>query len=67
MDELSRRDRRHAKKEWRKDDHAQRMAWLREQRQAEPVSPVSILVVVILLGIIRSCWEMTMPSSRSVY
>jgi hypothetical protein len=52
MDELSRRDRHYARKEWRKDDHAQRMAWLREQRQAEPVSPVSILVVVILLGIV---------------
>jgi hypothetical protein len=52
MDELNRRDRRHAKKEWRKDDHAQRMAWLRDQRQAEPVSPLSVLVVVILLGII---------------
>jgi hypothetical protein len=52
MGELNRRDRRHAKKEWRKDDHAQRMAWLREQRQAEPASPASVLVVVLLLGII---------------
>lgn len=52
MDELRRRERRHAKKVWRRDDHTQRMAWLREQRQAEPVSPVSILVVVVLLGIV---------------
>jgi hypothetical protein len=52
MEELSRRDRRHAKKEWRRDDHTQRMAWLRDQRQAEPVSPVSVLVVVVLLGIL---------------
>jgi hypothetical protein len=52
LDDLSRRDRRHAKKQWRKDDHAQRMAWLRDQRQAEPVSPVSILVVVVLLGVL---------------
>ena len=52
MDDLSRRERRHAKKDWRRDDHTQRMAWLRQQRQAEPVSPVSILVVVILLGIL---------------
>ncbi len=52
LDDLSRRDRRHAKKRWRKDDHAQRMAWLRDQRQAEPVSPISVLVVVILLGVI---------------
>lgn len=52
MDDLSRRERRHAKKEWRRDDHTQRMAWLRQQRQAEPVSPVSILVVVVLLGIL---------------
>jgi len=28
------------------------MAWLREQRQAEPASPISVLVVVILLGIV---------------
>ncbi|WP_344216545.1 hypothetical protein [Kribbella sancticallisti] len=52
MDELSRRERRQAKKEWRRDDHTQRVAWLREQRRAEPVSPVSVLVVVILLGIV---------------
>jgi hypothetical protein len=52
IDDLSRRDRRHAKKDWRRDDHAQRMAWLREQRQAEPVSPVSIVVVIVLLAII---------------
>jgi hypothetical protein len=52
LDDLSRRDRRHAKKSWRKDDHAQRMAWLRDQRQAEPVSPVSVLVVVILLAVL---------------
>lgn len=52
LDDLSRRDRRRAKKEWRRDDHDQRMAWLREQRQSEPVSPASILVVVILLGIV---------------
>jgi hypothetical protein len=52
IDDLSRRDRRHAKKDWRRDDHAQRMAWLRDQRQAEPVSPVSIVVVIVLLAII---------------
>jgi len=50
--DLRRRARRRAKKEWRRDDHGQRMQWLRQQRQAEPVSPVSVLVVVLLLGII---------------
>jgi hypothetical protein len=52
IDGLRHRDRRQAKKEWRRDDHEQRMAWLREQRQAEPVSPVSIVVVVVLFAII---------------
>src|SRR6266498_4372028 len=50
--DLRPRARRRAKKEWRRDDHGQRMQWLRQQRQAEPVSPVSVLVVVLLLGII---------------
>jgi hypothetical protein len=52
IDNLSRRKRRRAKKEWRRDDHAQRMAWLRDQRQAEPASPVSVLVVAVLLAVI---------------
>lgn len=52
IEHLGRRDRRHAMKEWRRDDYAQRMAWLREQRQAEPANLVSVLVVVVLLVII---------------
>ncbi|TWD83084.1 hypothetical protein FB561_4239 [Kribbella amoyensis] len=52
LDELGRRDRRRAKRTWRRDDHAQRMAWLRQQRQAEPTSPVTIVVVVIILAIV---------------
>lgn len=46
------RDRRRARREWRRDDHAQRMAWLREQRQAEPASPAGVLAVVIVLAIV---------------
>ncbi|MGW1343794.1 hypothetical protein ACWCOV_22305 [Kribbella sp. NPDC002412] len=52
MSELRGRDRRRAKKEWRRDDHAQRMAWLRNQRQAEPTSPAVIVALVVVLAII---------------
>ncbi len=49
FDDLSRRERRRAKKDWRREDQGQRMAWLRDQRRSEPVSPVSVLVLVVLL------------------
>jgi hypothetical protein len=52
IDNLSGRDRRRAKKNWRRDDHAQRMAWLRNQRQAEPTSPAVIVALVVVLAII---------------
>jgi hypothetical protein len=52
LDDLSRRERRRAKKTWRRDDHAARIAWLRNQRQAEPVSPVAILVLVVVVMIV---------------
>ncbi|MGW6277777.1 hypothetical protein [Kribbella sp. NPDC055071] len=52
IDELSGRERRRAKKTWRRDDHLQRMAWLRSQRQAEPVSPVVIVVLVVVLAVV---------------
>jgi hypothetical protein len=52
LDELSRRERRQAKKTWRRDDHAARMAWLRNQRQSEPVSPVAIVVLVVIVMVV---------------
>jgi hypothetical protein len=52
MAELSGRERRRAKKNWRRDDHAQRMAWLRSQRQAEPTSPAVIVALVVLVAIV---------------
>lgn len=52
LDELDSRSRRRAKKNWRRDDHAQRMDWLRSQRQAEPTSPVAVIAVVLLLAIL---------------
>jgi hypothetical protein len=52
IDDLSGRQRRRAKKNWRRDDHAQRMAWLRNQRQAEPVSPAVIVMLVVVLAIV---------------
>jgi hypothetical protein len=52
IDTLSGRERRRAKKNWRRDDHAQRMAWLRSQRQAEPTSPAVIIALVVVLAII---------------
>jgi hypothetical protein len=51
-DDLSRAQRRRARKTWRRQDHAQRMSWLREQRGAEPSSPAGILVAVVLLAVI---------------
>lgn len=52
IDELNGRDRRRAKKSWRRDDHARRMAWLRDQRQAEPTSPAVIVAAVVVLAIL---------------
>lgn len=52
LDDLSGRQRRRAKKNWRRDDHAQRMDWLRSQRQAEPISPAIIVALVVVLAII---------------
>jgi hypothetical protein len=52
LDDLSGRERRRAKKNWRRDDHVQRMAWLRSQRQAEPTSPVAIVVLVVIVAIV---------------
>lgn len=52
LDDLHGRDRRRAKRNWRRDDHAQRMAWLRNQRQAEPTSPVAIVVLVVVVAVV---------------
>lgn len=52
IDDLGRRERRRAKRSWRRDDQAQRMAWLREQRQAEPTSPATVVVAVVILAIV---------------
>ncbi|TCC33715.1 hypothetical protein [Kribbella sindirgiensis] len=52
IDELSRRERRRAKRTWRRDDQAQRVAWLRQQRQAEPTSPATVIVAVVILAIV---------------
>jgi hypothetical protein len=52
IDDLRRRERRQAKRSWRRDDHAERMAWLRQQRQSEPTSPVTVVVAVLILAIV---------------
>lgn len=52
IDELNRRERRRAKRTWRRDDQAQRNAWLRQQRQAEPTSPVTVVVAIVILAIV---------------
>ncbi|MDX3003290.1 hypothetical protein PWY87_16500 [Kribbella solani] len=52
LGDLSSRERRRAKKEWRRDDHARRMAWLRNQRRAEPTSPVAIVILVVVVAIV---------------
>jgi len=51
-DDLPRRQRRRAQRKWRQEDHAQRMAWLRERRQTEPASPAGVLIAVIVLVIV---------------
>jgi hypothetical protein len=52
IDDLGGRERRRAKKNWRRDDHVQRMAWLRSQRQAEPASPVAIVALVVIVAVV---------------
>jgi hypothetical protein len=52
IDDLRRSERRRAKRSWRRDDQAERMAWLRQQRQAEPTSPVTVIVAVVILAIV---------------
>ncbi|GAA1163249.1 hypothetical protein GCM10009630_71650 [Kribbella jejuensis] len=52
LDDLNGRQRRRAKKNWRRDDHAQRMAFLRSQRQAEPTSPAAIVVLVVIVAVV---------------
>ena len=52
LDELNGRERRRAKKNWRRDDHVQRIAWLRNQRQAEPTSPAALVVLVVILAVV---------------
>jgi hypothetical protein len=49
---LRRRAQRQARKDRTKDVHLQRMARLRDQRQAEPSSPVPVIVAIVLLAII---------------
>ncbi|HEY2985872.1 MAG TPA: hypothetical protein VGJ38_17070 [Jatrophihabitantaceae bacterium] len=49
---LSRAQRRRAKRSWRREDQAQRMAWLREHRQAEPAGPGGVLVAIVFLAIV---------------
>jgi hypothetical protein len=52
FDDMGRGERRRAKKTWRREDQGQRMAWLRDQRRAEPMSPVGIVVVVLLFAVV---------------
>jgi hypothetical protein len=52
IDDLRRSERRRAKRTWRRDDQAERTAWLRQQRQAEPTSPVTVIVAVVILAIV---------------
>lgn len=52
FDGLARRDRRAAKRRWRREDYAERMDWLRDQRGSEPTSPAAVIAVVLLLGLV---------------
>jgi hypothetical protein len=52
FDDLSRSQRRQAKRRWRRQDQAQRVAWLRDQRGAEPSSPGGLVVAIVFLVIV---------------
>lgn len=52
-EDLSRKQRRRGKKQWRKEDRAQRAAWIRDaRRDQEPTSPAVILVAVVVLVLV---------------
>lgn len=52
FEDLSRSERRRAKKRWRREDHAQRVAWLRDQRGSEPAGPGGVVVAIVFLVIV---------------
>lgn len=52
LERLGRRDRRKAKRDWRREDHVERMSWLRDQRRSEPASPAGLIAVVLVLAVI---------------
>jgi hypothetical protein len=52
IEEFNLRGRRRAKREWRRNDHAERMAWLRDKRSSEPASPAGLIAVAALLAIV---------------
>lgn len=52
IEELNLRGRRRAKRDWRRNDHAERMAWLRDKRSSEPASPAGLIAVAALLAIV---------------
>ena len=54
IDELSRRERRRAKRHLAPRRSAQRVAWLRQQRQAGAFEPVTVAAAVVVLGDHRS-------------
>jgi hypothetical protein len=51
-DDLPRGKRRRAKRKWRREDQAQRMAWLRDQRRNEPAGPGGVVVAIVFLVIV---------------
>lgn len=52
FDDLPRGKRRRAKRKWRRDDQARRMAWLRDQRRNEPAGPGGVVVAIVFLVIV---------------
>jgi hypothetical protein len=44
--------RRRAKRKWRREDQAQRVAWLRDQRGNEPTSPGGVVIAIVFLAIV---------------
>ncbi len=52
FDDLSWSQRRRARRKWRRQDQAQRVAWLRDRRGEEPAGPGGVVVVIVLLAVV---------------
>ncbi len=52
FDDLTWSQRRRARRKWRRQDQAQRVAWLRDRRGEEPAGPGGVVVAIVLLAVV---------------